>query len=198
MIPIRADFHHTISTVVTTTLLILPLRSQLIQVSTVFIWLTATTWPRTCSLTDNKISRAQFGTTPISTTVCSEILTLNTQEDLFYPPSPPPPTFPMVADKPKKHIISSISLKNLSFLAIILHLWVSHKFWLWFFLPFPERPSAKIAHSQLCANQNFEKPFGISTYALSKSCIMVNMIRSRPNWEPNFFSQRLDWRKFKQ
>ena len=100
--------------------------------------------------------------------------------------------------KPKNRILSSISLKSLSFLAIILPLWVSHKFWLWFFLPFPERPSAKIAHSQLCANQNFEKPFGISTYAFSKSCIMVNMIRSRPNWEPNFFSQRLDWRKFKQ
>ena len=97
----KADFHHTISTVVTTTLLILPLRFQLILLSTVFIWPTATTWPRTCSSTDNKISRAQFGTTPISTTVCSEILTLNAQEDLFYPPSPPPPTFPTVADKVK-------------------------------------------------------------------------------------------------
>merc|ERR1712227_788804 len=117
LIPIQADFHHTISTVVTTTPQIRQLRFQLHQLSTVFIWLTATIWQRTCSSTDNKISRAQFGTTEISTTVCSEILILSTRDHLSYPPSP----FPMLADKPKNRILSSISLKNFSSLAIILH-----------------------------------------------------------------------------
>merc|ERR1712227_956207 len=192
LIPIRADFHHTISTVVTTTPPIRQLRFQLHQLSTVFIWLTATIWQRTCSSTDNKISRAQFGTTEISTTVCSEILILSTQC------SPISLKIAFYRQYPSRIFLLWRLFCTYWSLITYESYFLSHKFLLWFFLPLPERPSAKIAHSQLCANQNSEKPFGISTYVFSKSCIMVNMIRSRPNWEPNFFSKRLDWRKFKQ